>query len=110
MEGGDFHDILSSIFGLQYKIGFADLAILNTFFPAGALPRVLELVNCVTDEGNQADSLAKKLIVKHRSVLNNAHKMGSQSWNLRNHNSSEGVGQTHIAASHSQLYPFLADL
>jgi hypothetical protein len=64
MQGSNFHDILSGVLGLQYKISFADLAILNTFLSAGALPRVLKLIDCITDERNQADPLAKKLIMQ----------------------------------------------
>ena len=58
-----FHDLVSLVLGLQHEVGLAHLAVLYLLVDALTFPRVLELVNRITHEGNQPDPLTEKLVM-----------------------------------------------
>lgn len=110
MQGGDFHNLITGILGLEHEVGLADLAILHALLRAGALPGVVEAVDRITNEGNQADPLAQKLVMQHGGVLDDADQMRGHGRHLRDHDPAEGVGQADIAARECELDGVLGDL
>ena len=65
MHGGDFHDLVARVLGLQNEVSLADLTILHCLLRAAAGPRVLKIVDGVADERYESDSLTEKLVMQN---------------------------------------------
>lgn len=73
VQRSDFHYLLLCVFYVQNEILLANSAVFNTFQRAWTFPWILEILYFIADEGNEADSLAKPLVMQYWSVLYNAN-------------------------------------
>lgn len=110
MQRGHLHDLIAGVLGLQHEVSLAGLAILHTLLRAGALPRVVEVIYRVADEGNQADTLAQELVVQDGGVLDDADQMRGEGRHFRDHDPAEGVGEADVASGEGELDGVLGDL
>ena len=64
MQGGHLEDGLLGVLCFKDEVGLASLAVFDRFLPAVAGPGVLEVVDRVGHEGDEADALAEELVVE----------------------------------------------
>jgi hypothetical protein len=60
---------------LKYEISFTNATIFYIFLHASALPRILKIVDCIADKGDETNSLRKELIMQDRSVFDDTDEM-----------------------------------
>lgn len=92
VEGSDFTDFLVGIFDVEDKILFAPSAIFDFLNRTLALPRVVELISPVANEGNETNPLTKPFVVEHGGVLDDTNEMGSQCGDFGDEDPPQGVG------------------
>ena len=92
VEGSDFTDFLVGIFDVEDKILFAPSAVFDFFNRTLALPRVVELISPVANEGNETNPLTKPLIVEHGGVLDDTNEMRGQCGDFGDEDPPQGVG------------------
>lgn len=110
IKGGYFADFLICVFDTENKILFAPSAILDFFNGALAFPGVIKLIGFVTDEGNEADSLAEPLIMEYWGVLDDANEMRGQGGYLWDEDSAESIRQAYVTTRQWKLQLFWTDV
>ena len=96
--------------GLEGEIVFADLAIIHIFLRTVAIPGIFEVVYPLAIEGNEPNSLSKKLIMENRCIFNDANEMRGKSRHFRKEDPAEGVSKADIAVVEDELDFFLTNL
>ena len=103
VERSDFPGFVALVVDLEGEVVFADLAVVDVFLGAVAVPGVLEVVDSLAVEGDESDSLGEELIMEDGGVFDDADEVGGEGGDFGEEDPAEGVGEADVAVVEDEL-------